>query len=99
MTLIGDLLDAVYPFALSFLGNMGDKAIDGTTLNADQKRSVYNAYIELKLWAVKIAASTENPYDDATVLEAISLAEDTLTEAGLPIPLIPKFVDSDEPET
>lgn len=95
MSLFDDLVSAIFPFALSFLGKVGDEQIDGATLNADQRRAVFTGYIALKVWGTKIVGDSGNTYDDAAVKEAITLAEDTLTEAGIAIPAIPVFVDGE----
>ena len=95
MSLLSDLVKFVYPLALQGLEILADSQIDGAKLNSDQKKSVYYAYLGLKMWGVKFVTDTENPYDDQAVQSALRVAEKTLGEAGVPLPSVPPELETE----
>lgn len=95
MSWLTDLFKIIFPVALDGLKLLADSEIDGAKLNKDQKSGLYLTYIALKTNFKRIVESTENDYDDQTLQKLVELAEDTLTEAGIEIPIIPPEILSE----
>jgi len=89
MSLWDQILDLGVPLGLTILKNIGDSAVDGATAHSDLKKSMYLAHGTITFFGEKIANDTENDYDDQALQAAKELIEDTLTEAGIPIPVYP----------
>lgn len=89
MSWLNDLFKILFPVALDGIKMLADAEIDGATLSKDQKSVLYFAYIGLRTNFQRVVDSTDNEYDDQTLQRLVELAEDTLTEAGIEIPVIP----------
>jgi hypothetical protein len=101
MSIWSSLLEAAIPLILSAAQSIADSAVDGASLNKDQKQALYGAYVLINLYGDDIVESTENIYDNASLDALSSFASDTLAEAGIMVPIIPaelEYPSKPEPE-
>ena len=90
MSVFGDIFKAIFPVVLNGAKAVADSYVKGDELSLDQKKILWNAYNIAKTAPIHIVESSENEYDDQALDALVELMEDTLTEAGLPIPEIPE---------
>jgi hypothetical protein len=74
--------DLFIPIALEFIFKLADEAIDGTSLNDDQRSGVKLCYVALDEFGQKYAGRTDTKVDDQLVAKAMAWCEDTAQEGG-----------------
>lgn len=91
MSLWGTLLELAFPLVLKAAKEIADSKISGEELSKREKETVWSAYCLINTNFQSIVESSDNTYDDAALAELAAFCEDTLLEAGIPIPVIPDF--------
>lgn len=89
MSFWSDLFEMAFPLVLKGVKGLADSQVKGEDLNEDQKKLLYAGYVVIAAYGPQLAEDTSNPYDDAGLQTLLEFAEDTLMEAGVPIPDIP----------
>ena len=87
----GDFLESGFPLILDGAKAIADASVAGEDLNEDQLAGLWNARNLITTHGAKIAASSENTYDDTALEKLAEFALDTLEEAGAPVTAIPDF--------
>ena len=87
---IDNLLGMILPIILNAVKAILDSVIKGEELNQDQRKLIYTAWVESKLWARKVVEDSTNPYDDEALQMLWDAMQDIATEAGFTLPEVPE---------
>lgn len=85
-------LGLIFPLILKSANSMLDSGVNGASLNHDQRKLLYTAYVVASVWGPDIVESTDNTYDDDALDSFLSLIEDTADEGSITLPNIPEEI-------
>ena len=82
------MFEALAPLLISAAKQIIDALVPGDKLTSDAIKGIKTGYVAAKLWLPKVVNDSANTYDNEGLEMFLSLCEDTLTEAGEPVPSI-----------
>jgi len=80
------MIDKLVPVVIEVAQQYIDAKIAGEDIGEDGIKAIQSAKIEAEIWLTSVVAGTTNTYDDDLLEAFITLAADTLQEAGEAIP-------------